>query len=234
MDISELARVLDQYGLICRGGFHPSPSDGLPETTQTVLLIGNAGSVLWDAFSAEVPEQARRETRHPLDDWTRRTLTGIAERFGARAVFPFEGPPYWAFQSWAERAEPVFVSPIKMLIHPTFGLWHAYRGALAFPQRLEIPERQAAENPCLTCASQPCLAACPVGAFSEQGYAVATCQDYLRSNSGRECMERGCAARRACPVGQSYRYKPLHAQFHMRAFIAARPKAANPASGHHQ
>jgi len=221
MDITELSRVLEQYGLICRGGFHPDPSDGLPETTQTVLLVGNAGPGMWNAFSAEVSEQARREAPHPLDDWTRHTLTAIAEGFGARALFPYEGPPYWPFQSWAERAEPVFASPVKMLIHPSFGLWHAYRGALAVSEQLDLPERAIAHNPCLTCTSPPCLAACPVGAFSDQGYEVTTCQDYLRSTSGQECKELGCAARRACPIGRTYRYEPAHAAFHMGAFIAA-------------
>lgn len=234
MDIIELSRVLGQHGLICRGGFHPEPSDSLPETVATVLLVGNAGSVLWDRFAADIPEHTRREMCHPLDDWTRRTLTAIAERFGARPLFPFEGPPYWPFQTWAARAEPVFPSPLKMLIHPVFGLWHAYRGALIFPERLDLPERANALNPCLACTSQPCLTACPVDAFSDQGYDVAACQGFLRSKSGRDCMNRGCAARRACPVGRSYRYEPAHAQFHMRAFMTAGPSATISANGHHQ
>jgi hypothetical protein len=31
-------------------------------------------------------------------------------------------------------------------------------------------------------------------------------------------MELGCRARRACPVGQSWRYTPAQAEFHMRPF----------------
>ena len=31
------------------------------------------------------------------------------------------------------------VSPLGILIHPDWGLWHSYRGALAFRERLDLP-----------------------------------------------------------------------------------------------
>jgi hypothetical protein len=34
-------------------------------------------------------------------------------------------------------------------------------------------------------------------------------------------MAHGCLARRACPVGQAYRYTDAQAAFHMRAFRRA-------------
>ena len=37
------------------------------------------------------------------------------------------------------RAEAVAPSPLGILIHPDYGLWHAYRGALAFAERLALP-----------------------------------------------------------------------------------------------
>jgi hypothetical protein len=37
-------------------------------------------------------------------------------------------------------------------------------------------------------------------------------------------MSRGCLARHACPVGQGFAYAPAQAEFHMRAFRAARGK----------
>src|SRR4030095_137820 len=48
---------------------------------------------------------------------------------------------------WAMRAEAVAPSPLGILIHPDYGLWHAYRGALAFAERLALPPRGARPLP---------------------------------------------------------------------------------------
>ena len=69
------------------------------------------------------------------------------------------------------------------------------------------------------CAEQPCLAACPVGAFTVDGYDADSCRSYVRSRSEPVCAEVGCAARLACPVGTRARYGEDQMQFHMRAFV---------------
>jgi len=46
---------------------------------------------------------------------------------------------------------------------------------------------------------------------------VSACRTHL-SSSGNACMEAGCLARRACPVGSRFHYGPLQTRFHMRAF----------------
>jgi len=74
--------------------------------------------------------------------------------------------------------------------------------------------------------AKPCLSACPVDAFSGTSYDVAACAAHIGSTAGEDCMAGGCLARRACPVGQAFAYGPAQAQFHMRAFLAARQKAA--------
>jgi hypothetical protein len=122
------------------------------------------------------------------------------------------------FQRWAMRAEAVHPSPIGMLIHPLFGLWHAYRAALAWPEGLDLPARPALASPCETCAEKPCLSTCPVGAFSRRGYDVPSCVRHLDTPAGADCMGEGCRARRACPVGRDYRYAPVQAEFHMLPF----------------
>ena len=124
------------FGLIVRGGFHPDTSDGVPGNPGTLVLIGNAGPAMWEVFAKE-----HRGGPDPLDAWTRTVLGGVAAKLGATALFPFDGPPYLPFQRWAMRAEAVFPSPIGPLIHPEYGLWHAYRGALAFAEALDLPER---------------------------------------------------------------------------------------------
>lgn len=117
------------------------------------------------------------------------------------------------------RAEPVHPSPIGILIHPRYGLWHSYRGALGFLEALDMPERTVVPNPCESCSGRWCLNACPVGASSPGAYAAAGCVGCLKSVAGADCMDFGCRARRACPVGAEHAYGPEQANFFMRAFL---------------
>ena len=203
-----IGRMVAPHGLIVLGAFHPEPD-------QTVVIIGNLGRDLWAAFAARTDSLAK----HPLDDWTRATLTPIAIELGSQAVFPFDGPPYAPFQAWAIEAGIGFSSPIGPLIHPIYGLWHAYRAAFLFETPLSIPKNVQVASPCMNCPDKRCLSACPVSAFSERGYNVPACLTHLGSSQGRPCMEDGCAARHACPVGQDYAYPPAMANFHMRKFV---------------
>jgi len=214
---NELAAALAEYGLTARGAFHPGPEDGAPAGAGTILLAGNAGPGMWAAFAAETPEGD-----NPLDTWCRAVLEDIARRFEATVLVPFGGPPYLPFQRWAMRAEDVHRSPLGILIHPHYGLWHSYRGALAFPGRLKLPPCDARGSPCETCSDRPCLSSCPVSAFGEGGYDVSACAAHLRTRAGTDCMSLGCRARRACPVGRDHVYNGAQAAFHMRAFLAAR------------
>ncbi len=211
-----------------RGAFHCTDDDQVPASVaglpaRSLVLIGNTGSGFWPAFNAA--RATLGEESQPLDVYSRRIITRLATTFNAQALFPFEGPPWLPFQRWAQRAEAVHVSPIGPLIHPHYGLWHAYRGALSFAQALSgITDPVAEPCPCDTCDDKPCLSTCPVGAFDKQGYAVPVCVDHLQGAAGRPCMETGCLARQACPVGVRFRYVPPHGQFHMRAFLVSQSK----------
>lgn len=223
MSYADIDRAVRRTGMFCRGGFHPAPGDDL-DGTATVILVGNAGPAFWQSAAPNLPE-----TRHPLDDWTRAILTPIAEECGAQIAFPFDGPPYHPFQQWAQRSEPVFPAPIGPLIHPEFGLWHAYRAAFLLSARIELPARGGAASPCDSCADRPCLATCPVGAFGAAGYDVPKCVDHIERPEGADCLELGCRARRACPVGADFLYPPGQARHHMAAFIAAQRIATRKA-----
>jgi ferredoxin len=213
----DIAAELAATGLAARGGFHPSADDYVPDAglglpTRTLVLVGNVGPDLWPYF-------AKHADRHPnaLDVWTREIIEPIAARFGARSAFPFDRP-FLPFQRWAMRAEPVHSSPLGILIHPEHGLWHAYRAALLFSGMIELPSRDDRPNPCDTCAGNPCLSACPVGAFSGAGYDVPACASHLGSPEGIECLDGGCRARDACPVAADRKYSPDQIRFHMAAF----------------
>ncbi len=181
-----------------------------------IVLVGNVGGEMWPAFEA-----GRRDEPHPLDAWTARVVTPIADRFEARAIYPNDRP-HAPFQQWAMRAQPVHRSPIGLLIDPDHGLWHAYRAALVLPAVPgDLPRRADRPSPCATCASRPCLSACPVGAHSTTGFDVATCARHVRSADAPRCLERGCASRDGCPVGRASRFPAAQIAFHQRAFERA-------------
>ncbi len=222
--IAELAAALAPSGFILRGGFDAGPEDGLPSLAggrpaAAVLMVGNAGGAMWRAFAAD--PDVDRASADPLDDWTRARIAPIAAAFGAQAAFPFGGPPWLPFQRWAMRAEPVHPSPLGILIHPRYGLWHAYRAALIFAEAIEgLPRTTAAASPCATCMDRPCLTTCPVGAFGAAGYDIASCAAHVRSAAGGDCRDAGCRARRACPVGTAYAYPAAEGAFHIAAFLS--------------
>lgn len=210
---AELTAALAPLRLIPRGGFRVAAGDGLADAA-AVVLVGNAGSGLWSVFAAE-----RRDEPNPLDAWVRRRLSPVADRLGARLAMPNDGPPYHPFQRWAMRAEAVHPSPLGLLIHPEFGLWHAYRAALMFTGPIDLPDRSETASPCADCAARPCLSACPVGAFDATGYDVAGCRTHVAGPHGTACHSGGCLARHACPIGRDYAYGPDQQAFHMAAFL---------------
>lgn len=233
--LADLAAALRDRGLALRGAFHPDAARDairLPDgrSAGTLALAGQAGPGLWARFGRE-----RRDEPDPLDAWAARALAAVADATGAHVVLPQEGPPFAPFQQWARRAEPVFPSPLGILIHPEYGLWHAYRGALLFAERLAADPQTTPigvdpESPCATCAAQPCLSACPVGAYAPPRpdgavrYDDALCAGHVASPAGAACREGGCLARQACPVGRVHAYGADQQRFHLAAFLAARQR----------
>jgi ferredoxin-like protein FixX len=235
--IERLAAALHAHGMLIRGGFLLTEDDerglaGFPDLVatargRTLVLIGNAGSALYDAFFTARDGAGD----NPLDDWTRRVVAPIATALGARAAFPSDGPPWLPFQGWAMRAEGLQASPLGVLIHPEYGLWHAYRAALIFDTELDLPATLARPHPCDTCIDRPCLSACPVGAVTAEAYLVDNCAQHVASRDGAACRTLGCLARRACPVGAAHRYPDRAMSFHMAAFLRGRGAAISHSDG---
>ncbi|NQU58337.1 MAG: hypothetical protein HQ513_13955 [Rhodospirillales bacterium] len=222
--LRSIDEALSPTGLLTLGAFLPDPSDGVPGSNDpcSLVLVGNAGPEMWQIFSKSGIDE---NDPAPLDNWSRQVLgelSGVlSNRYGVpvQALFPFDGPPYHPFQRWALRSRSVHPSPIGPMIHDTYGLWHAYRGAFVIASKIEMAAIQPGPNPCQSCAEKPCLTTCPVGAFSEAGYDVPACLDFLEKAAGGTCLSASCLARRACPLGRDYIYEAPHARFHMEKFL---------------
>ena len=213
-----------EFGLVLRGGFYPKADDRVPdlpggEKAKTLLLFGNAGSSIWGYFSAS--NEYKDGADNPLDRWSEGIGDELAQRWRGAALFPFGGPPFQPFIGWAKKAEGLRSSRLGMLLHPTYGLWHAYRFAMALPDHIngvETEPNDSQHHACDQCDDQSCLKTCPVDAFDGAHYDVKRCFGYLSQNPDSLCHRKGCQARAACPEGEAYRYDQDHAAFHMQKF----------------
>ena len=231
MQYCDIEKAFDGSGLICRGGFRPGLDDGVPGPAgaAAVVKVGNAGPMMWREFTSAVDAERRQTEANPLNDWTRIVVDSIAAEVGARALYPFDGPPYLPFHRWAMRTGAVHSSPIGLLIDPVYGLWHAYRAALVFADGFDLLALTRTANPCDSCTEKPCLNTCPVTAFSDVNYDVPACAEHIAALEGSDCLAASCRARRACPVGRDFIYAPDQARFHMERFLrAVRKRRLNP------
>ncbi len=221
--LEQLSVALEPTGMVLRGAFHPDKN--MTVASGTIAIVGNVDGRMWQAFQASTWAD-----ENPLDNWCEAILRPLAAAVDAEIVFPNSGPPYHPIQRWAQRADQVFPSPLGPLLHVEYGQWHAYRAALLFAERLDLPAQGQTESPCESCVGQPCRTACPVGAIGQGDYDVPTCVEYLSTSAGQDCLTRGCLARRACPIGAANLYEPAQAEFHMRAFLKAQARQQTKSS----
>ena len=198
-----VAQALSSLGLRALGD--------CPDGDSTITLIGPDEPAFWTIFIAS-PEY-KDDQPAPMDRWSRRVIGDLAETLKAEALFPFGGPPYAPFFTWAKQTGRFWASPIGFLVHDETGLFTSFRGALRWKRSANIGN---SPQPCIAC-NKPCATACPAGAF-DNGYDVAACKAHVASEAGTTCRTAGCLARRACPVGQGTRL-PAQAAFHMEAFL---------------
>jgi len=186
---------------------------GVMGVTEDKILVG-ASPQMWPVFTQSVEFQDGQ--KDPLDRWSKRIIGGIAASHGWTTAYPSDGPPYAPFIAWALATGRFWQSPSGMLVHDVAGLMISIRGALLTDsQRTD----STTLNPCIPCENSPCAATCPVDALSaERGYDVPACHAYLNTEPGRDCLENGCKARRACPISHRFGRDPEQSAFHMKAF----------------
>lgn len=215
----DVTAELSAVGMVARGAFEVTADDRVPDLpdgrpARGVVMVGNrSDGAMWERFTA-----GRRDEPDPLDQWTRRVLRPIAAAHGGVLIHPSD-QPFQPILRWAQRADDVWPSPIGLLVHPAEGLWHAYRGALVFPEPVAgAPRTGRATSPCLDCPA-PCLHTCPVDAFRPGSYDHLACRAHVAAGVEPRCADQGCAARRACPVNVDGVYGDEQMRFHMRAFV---------------
>ena len=206
-----LAELAGRKALQVLGFCHAVREDGVGDGT--IVLLGPREPGFW-AYVQQATEFSDGED-DPLDRWSNRVISEMAEEIEATPLFPF-GTPARPFISWALRSGRAWASPVGLLVHEEAGLLVSYRGALLLPDMLSIDAGK--DRPCDTCQKKPCLDACPASALSRTGYDLNSCHGFLDTHDGASCLEAGCIVRRACPVSQSYPRDPRQSAFHMAAF----------------
>jgi hypothetical protein len=89
---------------------------------------------------------------------------------------------------------------------------------LLFGHEISFPGADRVVHLCDACVDKPCLKACPVDAYSKDGFAYHACLSHVRGAHGGACRMAGCPDRNACPYGTAYRYPAEVQAFHMAAF----------------
>lgn len=183
--------------------------------TGCVLLIGNAGPLLW-----QVIPQKWFDREHPIDDYSAATVRRLVEQhfpdIEQTALFPYARPPYKAppLQQLGRVAGWHHDSPLGTGINASHGLWFAYRAVVFLAQPLAQTEsREPDSSPCLSCVSTPCVSACPA-----QAVQLTTLPDMQLCGTFRlrpqSMCEKTCLARLACPVAVDFRYREGQIAYH--------------------
>jgi hypothetical protein len=176
----------------------------LGDTTgfRQLVLLGHGGRRLWERVQA-----SGIASEHPIDDFTVQTVEAwLAEHLPGRAfriVYPGEQPV--GLQALGKLAGWHHTSPFMIGVDAEWGSWYAYRAAVLvdFQFLAFFPVHRG--NPCLDCATTPCISACPADALAGGQFNLQACSGFrLRTDSA--CAE-GCLARQACPIGAEHRYE---------------------------
>lgn len=166
-----------------------------------LILLGHGGRRLWQCVQA-----ANMAGPHPIDDYTVRTIGQcFASRLPEhryRLLYPSEHPV--GLQQLGRLAGWHQPSPFMVGVDSAWGSWFAYRAVILADTDFAPTPPARSSSPCPSCASQPCLAACPADALRDGSLRLAKCVAY-RTQPDSPCAYT-CLARLACPVGAEHRY----------------------------
>ena len=203
-------------------------AETVPFSPRSIILIGNGGGDFWRAFRAHAERNPGwRDRANPLDEFTRVIIADeivpAVKTVGAKCavIYPFMSTG--ATLNFIELAKIAGLggpSLLGVVIHPTFGPWIAFRGALIIDRDLDEPGEAIGFDPCPGCTARSCIDACPTGAVAYPGgWDIPRCLAY-RVESEPECASR-CHARVECVIGREHRYPDDELEYHQRRALAA-------------
>ena len=176
-------------------------ASGKEKSYRQLILLGHAGTALWRAVKA-----AGMNSEHPIDDFTIKIFgQWAAEHMAGRdyqIVYPGDTPI--GLQALGKLAGWHHDSPLMVGINDRWGTWFAYRAAVLADSDFAPTQKMISHSPCPSCASRPCVSACPAGALDGEEFSLPKCIDYRRQPSS-PCQQT-CLARLACPVASEHRY----------------------------
>ncbi len=194
---TEIEALANAEALTVSGIVQSTNEKPLPNGAASLLLLSPLEPAFWGHFQNS-PEASDGEP-DPIDRWSTRVISALADTINGEAFFPFGGPPYHPFYSWALASGEVYASPVALLTSKRAGLFTSFRGAIALGERLE---GELVPSPCPSC-TEPCTTSCPVNAMGPMGYDVPKCHAFLYTEAGKDCLLNGCRARRSCPAGEN-------------------------------
>lgn len=210
----QMSNLVRETGLVVSGIAPLNETDGLGDQFRSVALFSPCPNTFWSIFKQS--EEMKDGKPDPIDRWSHKVVRVVANEIDGLALFPFEGPPYHPFSTWAQRTSVAWQSPSGLLVHAVYGLWISFRGAIALKDPPDAPLKNHI-SPCEAC-SRPCLEACPGGALSAAGYDYGSCLSHVQLSGEPRCASFGCIARHACPLGQDFSPPTEQLQLHMKAF----------------
>lgn len=177
-----------------------------------LILVGHRGRRFWAAL-----QERGMHGAHPVDQFVTEciaaSMNGPLLGHAWQQVFP--GPQAMGLQSLGQLAGWHHASPFWVGVHQDWGSWFAYRAVVLADTDLPLTPRLESPSPCDSCASKPCISACPAGALASSqtgAWQLRTCIDYRKLETSA-CQDR-CLARNACPVGAAHRYDDAQIRYH--------------------
>ena len=211
---------LNLAGIVARAEWdaHAPPArrcDALLPGARAIVVIGNGGGSLWNAFVSDLAENPQHlcDEPDPLDAFVRRAVARADAALGAV-------PRRWFYAAATETMHLDFRmlgwlaglgarSRLGLLLHPVFGPWVGLRAA-CFVDAPWHSHRASVPDPCTDCPA-PCVTSCPGAAFPGGQWSVDRCAGF---KSATDTCRASCAAREACPVGAGHRYPDLAIAYH--------------------
>ncbi len=185
----------------------------------SVVMIGNYGGRMWEILQADMEADPSKYDGHrdPVDDLSAEAIEAAVEELAgsglrARAVYPWrqEACGWLPFQSWAPACGFGKMGLVGVVVHPEYGPWLSFRGAIILDAELEPDPPLEDFEPCAGCEA-PCIEECPAGAVSREGCNVQKC---LGARLFDSRCEMRCAAREACVYGGEYRFSREQITYH--------------------